>query len=156
MASAKVQSLLCWLKDKLLSIIPSNEINTHNNDENKDRGNWSNPIEFIISAIGVFFRFILFLNFYYHFLIHSQFAVGLGNVWRFPFVCYRNGGGAFLIIYWILSLTVGLPVLMLGTYFITEKKFDEKKYRNRNELGTIHVWRANALLAICSRWFYFH
>ncbi|XP_041356928.1 sodium- and chloride-dependent taurine transporter-like [Gigantopelta aegis] len=59
----------------------------------KERETWSRKIDFLLACIG--------------------FSVGLGNVWRFPFLCYRNGGGAFLIPYFIAVLLGGIPVFFL-------------------------------------------
>lgn len=47
-------------------------------------------------------------------------SVGLGNIWRFPFTAYENGGGAFLIPYIIVLFLVGKPVyyieMILGQF----------------------------------------
>ncbi|XP_028968574.1 sodium-dependent proline transporter [Galendromus occidentalis] len=57
------------------------------------RGQWANKTEFILSCIGL--------------------SVGIGNIWRFPFLAYQNGGGAFLLPYVILMLLIGKPLYYL-------------------------------------------
>lgn len=48
-------------------------------------------------------------------------AVGLGNIWRFPYIVGQNGGGSFLLVYFIAVLIFGIPVMLLeigtGKYF---------------------------------------
>jgi solute carrier family 6 amino acid transporter-like protein 5/7/9/14 len=67
--------------------------NEKNGREDKEkegkRENWGNGIEFLMSCISM--------------------SVGLGNIWRFPFVAYEHGGGAFLIPYLIVLFLIGRP-----------------------------------------------
>ncbi|XP_074467573.1 sodium- and chloride-dependent GABA transporter ine [Sebastes fasciatus] len=57
------------------------------------RPTWSRQIEFTLAGIGC--------------------AVGLGNVWRFPYLCYRSGGGAFLVPYLFMLVVLGVPLLYM-------------------------------------------
>ncbi|XP_010790910.1 sodium- and chloride-dependent GABA transporter ine [Notothenia coriiceps] len=57
------------------------------------RPTWSRQIEFTLAGIGC--------------------AVGLGNVWRFPYLCYRSGGGAFLVPYLLMLVVLGVPLLYM-------------------------------------------
>ncbi|OCT57814.1 hypothetical protein XELAEV_18002994mg [Xenopus laevis] len=67
----------------------------HKKPEMEERGQWSNKVEFVLSVAGE--------------------IIGLGNVWRFPYLCYKNGGGAFFIPYLIFLFTCGIPVFFLET-----------------------------------------
>ncbi|XP_046870609.1 sodium-dependent neutral amino acid transporter B(0)AT2-like [Hypomesus transpacificus] len=48
-----------------------------------------------------------------YFLAQVGFSVGLGNVWRFPYLCHQNGGGAFLLLYVLLMVVMGIPLFFL-------------------------------------------
>ncbi|XP_067903906.1 sodium- and chloride-dependent neutral and basic amino acid transporter B(0+)-like [Heterodontus francisci] len=84
-------------------------------DENVERGNWSSKTDYLLSMIG--------------------YAVGLGNVWRFPYLAYRNGGGAFLIPYIVMLVLAGMPLFFL-----------ECSFGQFASLGPVAVWKAVPIL----------
>ncbi|XP_064608266.1 uncharacterized protein LOC135472612 [Liolophura sinensis] len=84
-------------------------------DENKVRGNWAGKLEFIMSGLG--------------------YVVGLGNVWRFPYLVYRNGGGAFFIPYLTMLIFCGIPLV-----------FMELSFGQYASLGPISMWKSVPLL----------
>ncbi|XP_075305325.1 sodium-dependent neutral amino acid transporter B(0)AT1-like [Odontesthes bonariensis] len=76
-----------------------------------DRPKWDNKAQYILTCVG--------------------FCIGLGNVWRFPYLCQSHGGGAFLIPYLILLVLEGMPLLLL-----------EFAIGQRLRKGSVGVWRA--------------
>ena len=60
------------------------------------RDHWGNKLGFILAAVGS--------------------AVGLGNIWKFPYVVGKNGGSAFILIYLACIILVGIPILMAEIY----------------------------------------
>lgn len=59
----------------------------------EQRGLWGSKLGFILAAVGS--------------------AVGLGNIWRFGYMAYENGGGAFLVPYAVALLVAGIPLMIL-------------------------------------------
>ncbi|XP_077596017.1 sodium- and chloride-dependent GABA transporter 2-like isoform X1 [Stigmatopora nigra] len=69
--------------------------NTGQKKLKEERGYWGNKAEFILTVMGA--------------------IIGPGNVWRFPYLCYKNGGGVFFIPYIIFMVTCGIPLFFLET-----------------------------------------
>ncbi|XP_013368800.1 PREDICTED: sodium- and chloride-dependent transporter XTRP3A-like [Chinchilla lanigera] len=78
--------------------------------QEKARTQWDHPLQFIFTCIS--------------------YAVGLGNVWRFPYLCQMYGGGSFLIPYFIMLIVEGMPLLYL-----------ELAVGQRMRQGSIGAWR---------------
>ncbi|KAJ8683793.1 hypothetical protein QAD02_019585 [Eretmocerus hayati] len=74
-----------------------------------ERENWDSKLTFLLATVG--------------------YAVGLGNVWRFPYLAQKNGGGAFLIPYFVMLAIEGIPIFYL-----------ELAIGQRLRKGAIGVW----------------
>uniref|UniRef100_A0A8C4WXK2 Transporter n=1 Tax=Eptatretus burgeri TaxID=7764 RepID=A0A8C4WXK2_EPTBU len=79
---------------KALELVVVEEGKGDDNSEcEEDRPAWGNKLQYILAQVG--------------------FSVGLGNIWRFPYMCQKNGGGAYLLPYFLLLLIVGIPLFFL-------------------------------------------
>ena len=76
----------------------------------KARDGWKGRMDFILTCVG--------------------YAVGLGNIWRFPYLCYKSGGGAFFIPYIIFLLLCGFPLF-----------FMEVSFGQFSSLSPVTIWR---------------
>uniref|UniRef100_A0A3B3QIH0 Transporter n=1 Tax=Paramormyrops kingsleyae TaxID=1676925 RepID=A0A3B3QIH0_9TELE len=92
--------------------IPSHqELEKMEVEEAGDRPKWDNKAQYMLTCVG--------------------FCVGLGNVWRFPYLCQSHGGGAFMIPFLILLVLEGIPLLHL-----------EFAIGQRLRKGSVGVWTA--------------
>ena len=69
-----------------------NEQATGNASRTSLHGHWSSRMAFILAVTGS--------------------AVGLGNIWKFPYIAGQNGGGAFVLVYLVCVVLIGMPVMM--------------------------------------------
>nr|XP_054754526.1 sodium- and chloride-dependent glycine transporter 1-like [Lytechinus pictus] len=81
-----------------------------------DREGWGKKLDFLLVCIG--------------------YAVGLGNIWRFPYLCYTHGGGVFLIPYFLMLFLAGMPLMFL-----------ELAFGQYGGEGPITIWKACPLFA---------
>ncbi len=92
----------------------------------EERGQWGSQLGFILASAGS--------------------AIGLGNIWRFPYVVGENGGGAFVLLYFIFIIIIGLPYLFA--------EYALGRHVHKNPVGAIEAirpgsfWRAAGLLGI--------
>ena len=71
------------------------EKNQKETDQKGARGSFSGKLGFVLSAAGA--------------------SVGLGNIWRFPYLAAKHGGGMFLLVYLILAITFGYTMIVAET-----------------------------------------
>ncbi|XP_034470661.1 sodium- and chloride-dependent GABA transporter 2-like [Hippoglossus hippoglossus] len=74
-------------------LMKDDSIPNHPTSKCNERGQWANKTEFFLAVVGE--------------------IIGLGNVWRFPYLCFKNGGGVFLIPYVLFLVTCGIPIFFL-------------------------------------------
>ncbi|XP_063024908.1 sodium-dependent proline transporter isoform X2 [Melospiza melodia melodia] len=97
-----------------LLVSPSSQDGDLGSECPEDRGTWTGRLDFLLSCIG--------------------YCVGLGNVWRFPYRAYTNGGGAFLVPYFIMLAICGIPIF-----------FMELSLGQFSSLGPLAVWKISPL-----------
>lgn len=95
-----------------------------------ERETWATRAGFILAAIGS--------------------AVGLGNIWRFPFQTSANGGAAFLVVYLLAVLLIGIPVLLAE--FVIGRRANTSAIGAFRKLGRPGWWFVGAVGVVAAFW----
>ncbi|XP_060775549.1 sodium- and chloride-dependent GABA transporter 2-like isoform X5 [Neoarius graeffei] len=93
MLSGKLDMEMNYDPEKQLNLACPESESVHTKGNIPERGQWSNKVEFLLAVAGQ--------------------IIGLGNVWRFPYLCYKNGGGVFFIPYFIFLFVCGIPLFLM-------------------------------------------
>ncbi|XP_011692153.1 PREDICTED: sodium- and chloride-dependent transporter XTRP3 [Wasmannia auropunctata] len=107
-----------------VTIVATGSQNVGQDTKEDNRAAWSGKMQFFLSIIG--------------------YSVGLGNIWRFPYLCQQNGGGAFLIPFFVMLILEGVPL------FLIELGLGQRM--RQGALGvwnTIHPWLGGIGIASC-------
>jgi neurotransmitter:Na+ symporter, NSS family len=96
------------------------------NNQDSKREKWSSSFGFILACVGS--------------------AVGLGNLWKFPYITYENGGGAFVIVYLVAILLVGMPIMLCE--LILGRKSQQNVFSTFKVLSKNH-WFWKSVGALC-------
>ena len=78
-------------------------------------------------------------------------AVGLGNIWKFPYVAGENGGGAFLLIYLFFVMAIGVPVMM--SEFAIGRKGQKNSYGSFKQIAPGTKWGFIGLMGVVAAFF---
>lgn len=73
-------------------------------------------------------------------------AIGLGNIWKFPYIAGENGGGAFIIIYLVFIILIGVPVMM--SEFIIGRKAKQNVFGAFKQLTSQGFWKIIGIMGV--------
>ena len=92
-------------------------------EKKSQQGEWSSRFAFILAATGS--------------------AVGLGNIWKFPYITGENGGGAFVLVYLLCVVLIGVPLMMAETMLGRRSKENPIHTMEilTKEAGADHNWQ---------------
>ena len=93
-------------------------------------GQWSSRLAFVLAVAGS--------------------AVGLGNIWKFPYIAGQNGGGAFVLVYLLCVFGIGLPIMM--SEILLGRRGRRNPVATMRILGEEEAGSRTGSCSVCSVW----